>query len=412
MKKTPAHPYYDIQELLKAHWNEYPITEKDLIKWGAKDKLQFSVRLTPPAKHFFLRIECGYTEYIEDSSFWVPLEQKDISYGDYSEPYRLHPSTLDKLSNHALKGNVIPVILTNCEWCEEKCALSEDRDSNGTYTSYEVFPCNYARSSSEVPSQDNYGPTITKDDLLVCRSEVIRFGKILERDYSAQAVPAGNNESADNSLSTSTTSPPDTILQNSTTSLNPEKWQKQVERIEFPDGTNINKIEIRFEAIDKVIVTAECLPEPLNRGFESLGFRKNQITKEKEWNSAWLLLHDIARNKGIFAQKNIYEREGRVDGSQSSQVVQKFKDTLSKINKRLKHTMPVFGDNPPIKYNKKKNRWESCFTLELTSSYAEEFTDQTPNTDYDPDLLRAIGNDQGHIHDKSTDNSKDHLSEN
>ncbi len=226
MKKT--HPYYDLQELVNERWEKYRISEKDLIKWGADRKLQFCARLTPPAKHLFIEIECGYTEYVEDSSFRVPCEHKQINYGDHSKPYRLHPKTLDNLSNHVLDNKVKPVILTDCEWCEWKCELYKNRAS-GVYTSYEIFSCNTAKSSPKSPNYDIYWPTITKDNLLVCRSEVIRFGEILKRDYSAQTSSSINEERCNKQLDEFPPSTPDSIPQNNRArpSFNKEKIPDQ-----------------------------------------------------------------------------------------------------------------------------------------------------------------------------------------
>jgi hypothetical protein len=420
MKKN--HPYYDLQELVNERWKRYSVTEKDLIKWGADRKLQFCARLTPPAKHFSIEIECGYTEYVEDSSFRVPCERKQINYGDHSKPYRLHPKTLDNLSNHVLDNKVKPVILTDCEWCEWKCELYKNKAS-GVYTSYEISPCNSAKSSPGSSNQDLYWPTVTKDDLLVCRSEVIRFGDILERECPALSDPSTDDENGNNQLAESSPSTLNTPENNDAkASFKKEKWYGQVKHVEFPDGTETKKIEFRFKTKDKVIISAVGTSETFERDFESLGFRNNQLRKEKEWNSAWLLLHDIAVAGGVFDYNAIAARGSGVYGSQNKKVVQIFKDTLVGINKRLKFAIPLFEDDLPIKHTKSKikisktekpqtkEHWLANFKLGLTASYQVELSDGAPNTDSDPNILMALTNDQGHIHDISSDGRKDHFS--
>jgi len=420
MKKN--HPYYDLQELVNERWEKYRISEKDLIKWGADRMLQFCARLTPPAKHFFIEIECGYTEYVEDSSFRVPHKHKQISYGDHSKPYRLHHTTLDKLSNHSLKDKAKLEILTNCEWCEEKCELFQDRDSNGVYTSYEIFRCNSAKSFPRLSNQDLYWPTVTKDDLLVCRSEVIRFGDILERDCPALSDPSTDDENGNNQLAESSPSTLNTPENNDAKpSFKKEKWHDQVESVELPEGTETKKIEFRFKTKDKVIISAVGTSETFERDFESLGFRNNQLRKEKEWNSAWLLLHDIAVAGGVFDYNAIAVRGSGVYGSQNKNVVQIFKDTLVGINKRLKFAIPLFEDDLPIKHTKSKikisktekpqtkEHWLANFKLGLTASYQVELSDGAPNMDGDPDTHIAMINQQGHIHSRSTDGLDDHL---
>ena len=393
MKKKPNHPYYNIQELLDVQWNEFPISEKILLEWALKGWLQFSVWLTPPSKQFFMEIECGYTEYEKDSSYRLPMETKQIHYGQ-RKLFRLSPITIDQLLNPALKGKAQPNILTNCEWCEEKCELFQDRDSKNVYTSYEMFPCNSAKSSPELSNQDLYWPTITKDDLVVDCSEVIRFGDILERDYSAQTNPLTDNDSGNNKLSEPTSST--------------SEWHGQVEPVEFSAGTEKNKIVIRFKNRTDIEISTAGSQNIISKSFESLGFRNNQQKKAKEWNQAWLLLHDIAKNNGVFSRKDIFTREGQIDGSQNEKVVRRFRDTLKKINDRLRYAIPTFGDIPPIKFNKKQDRWESCFTLGLTPSFHSELNDQTPNTDNDTDILMLMTNRQGHIHDRSTSGIEDH----
>ena len=185
--------------------------------------------------------------------------------------------------------------------------------------------------------------------------------------------------------------------------------------------TETKKIEFRFKTKDKVIISAVGTSETFERDFESLGFRNNQLRKEKEWNSAWLLLHDIAVAGGVFDYNAIAARGSGVYGSQNKKVVQIFKDTLVGINKRLKFAIPLFEDDLPIKHTKSKikisktekpqtkEHWLANFKLGLTASYQVELTDGAPNTDSEPDILRALTNDQGHIHDKSTDGRNDHF---
>ena len=113
------------------------------------------------------------------------------------------------------------------------------------------------------------------------------------------------------------------------------------------------------------------------------------------------MLRDIAIASGSFGYKEINAREGRIDGIPDSRALQRFKDTLVGINKRLKYAFSILRNDPPIKYSNNKKNWEASFTLGLTKSYYDEMIDNAPNLEGNLDIQIALLNAVGHIHAKS-----------
>lgn len=376
------HEYYSLKDLMK-RWSEYDLDENLLIRRGAEGIIQFHAIITPPTQNWCIEIICG-TKEETDEGVMTPVGSFHAVYIDYRESIilKISPNTLEPFLIPDSDGRARAEFTSSpCEQCQKKYACNREPECSHSYHDIMLRSTTEPIGSGGVSSDTHQNILITEDHLLISHDEVEKIE--LQEKIEKEKFHSPEQKK--------------------------EKWQQQVNLVELPDSTSPAKLEIRFKALDAVIISVPGTTIRHERNYESLGFKNNQGKKDSLWNQAWITFHKIATKNGSYSHDDIYEAAGYLDGSSNAKVVQRFKDTLCKINRKLQFSIPILNNESPLKHYRKQKHWRSSFILGLTPAYSLELCDETPNTDDDPDLLEAIHNDHGHILCASTDDRDEHL---
>jgi hypothetical protein len=186
--KKPDHDYYDILELIERWRLKYKekIKIKDLLKWGASGRLQFSIYVTIVDSFWFSHFEImpfsiskDEVEDVNQEYMRSPWKECHCApteiYPSEKRLYRVEKRSIDDLLSPREKERIQPILLMNCNDCSEfeQCKNSNTLDYSAQLLIHETS--HFVKKHKYV--DEIHAFHITKDNLVVTHDDLIRFEK-------------------------------------------------------------------------------------------------------------------------------------------------------------------------------------------------------------------------------------------
>jgi hypothetical protein len=193
LSMKPDHKYYDITELIQ-RWSEHGVTEKDLLKYGADGKLQFSISIGPCTQEDHIEVTQCFDEktvvttsdfsrkIAEDFGLSVDKNEKKVvsrcckiktvSFENY-ELFDVTPLTIHKLL--AKENNEVVVLLTpDCYDCNRRTSTCDNVRVTARYVLI-----NDPNDLQSIRHPDDFLIRCSRSRLVVKPAEFLRFDEVL-----------------------------------------------------------------------------------------------------------------------------------------------------------------------------------------------------------------------------------------
>jgi hypothetical protein len=212
----PDHKYYDITELIQ-RWSEHGLTKKDLLKYGAEGKLQFSISLGPSTQENHIEVNQCFDEktVVRTSDFSRKIAEdfglsvdeneekvvsrccrtRTVSFENY-ELFDVTPLTILKLL--ASKENEVVALLTpDCDGCNRLTSTCDNMRVTARYVV--IYDPN---DMQNIRNPDDFLIRCSRSCLVVKHDEFLRFDELLRGKKNSNCpIDEGKNPATDISIS-------------------------------------------------------------------------------------------------------------------------------------------------------------------------------------------------------------------